>query len=146
MTKGGLRGGTWWRGTVGSRVRCKWSCAGAGAVRGNQDPGHHQIAENTMGKNKAKGQKQINVFHVANKKIMKAKSKAKPVTTSLKKINIVNNEKVNMVNKVFSEVQKEVKQLSKPISSDSSKKHQIPRPLEDEPANVDAATNLLSQL
>ncbi|XP_020663758.3 ribosomal biogenesis factor isoform X2 [Pogona vitticeps] len=99
-----------------------------------------------MGKNKAKGQKQINVFHVANKKIMKAKSKAKPVTTSLKKINIVNNEKVNMVNKVFSEVQKEVKQLSKPISSDSSKKHQIPRPLEDEPANVDAATNLLSQL
>nr|XP_020663760.1 uncharacterized protein C8orf59 homolog isoform X3 [Pogona vitticeps] len=51
MTKGGLRSGTWWRGTVGSRVRCKWSCAGAGAVRGsggrgNQDPGHHQIAEN----------------------------------------------------------------------------------------------------
>ncbi|XP_062986978.1 ribosomal biogenesis factor [Elgaria multicarinata webbii] len=99
-----------------------------------------------MGKNKAKGQKQKNVFHVANKKIMKTKSKTKPVTTSLKKINIVNDEKVNMVNKVFTEVQKEVKQLSKAIPAASSKMIQIPKPLEGEAANVDAATNLLSQL
>ncbi|XP_061458396.1 ribosomal biogenesis factor [Rhineura floridana] len=99
-----------------------------------------------MGKNKAKGQKQINVFHVANKKIAKAKSKAKPVTTSLKKINIVNDEKVNMVNKIFTEVQKEVKQLSKAILSDPPKRHQISKTLDCEPANVDAAANLLSQL
>ncbi|XP_062836282.1 ribosomal biogenesis factor isoform X2 [Anolis carolinensis] len=80
-----------------------------------------------MGKNKAKGQKQMNVFHVANRKITKVKSKTKPVTTSLKKINIVNDEKVNTVNKVFAEVQKEVKQLSKAIASDSSKRTQRER-------------------
>lgn len=39
-----------------------------------------------MGKNKGKGQKQKNVFHVANKNITKAKSKTKPVTTNLKKV------------------------------------------------------------
>nr|XP_060631535.1 ribosomal biogenesis factor isoform X1 [Anolis sagrei ordinatus] len=99
-----------------------------------------------MGKNKAKGQKQMNVFHVANRKIMKAKSKTKPVTTSLKKINIVNDEKVNTVNKVFTEVQKEVKQLSKAIASNSSKRTQVPKTMEGEPANVEAAANLLSQL
>ncbi|XP_053100454.1 ribosomal biogenesis factor isoform X3 [Hemicordylus capensis] len=99
-----------------------------------------------MGKNKAKGQKQKNVFQVANKKIMKIKHKAKPVTTSLKKINIVNAEKVNLVNKVFTEVQKEVQQLSKAPSLDSPKNCPIPKPLEGEPANVDAAANLLSQL
>ncbi|XP_042319562.1 ribosomal biogenesis factor [Sceloporus undulatus] len=99
-----------------------------------------------MGKNKAKTQKQKNIFHVANRKITKAKSKAKPVTTSLKKINIVNEEKVNTANKVFTEVQKEVRQLSKAILSDSSKMNEIPKALEAEPANVDAAANLLSQL
>ncbi|KAJ6663915.1 hypothetical protein lerEdw1_008869 [Lerista edwardsae] len=99
-----------------------------------------------MGKNKAKGQKQKNVFQVANKKITKPKSKAKPVMTSLKKINILNDEKVNMVNKVFTEVQKEGKQFSKAPASDSPKSHLIPKPLEIEPANVDAAVNLLSQL
>ncbi|CAI5779302.1 ribosomal biogenesis factor [Podarcis raffonei] len=99
-----------------------------------------------MGKNKGKSQKPMNVFHVANKKIAKVKRKAKPVTTNLKKINIVNDEKVNMVNKVFTEVQKEVKQLSKAISSDSPKSFQIPKAMEGEPANVDTATDLLSQL
>nr|XP_056710010.1 ribosomal biogenesis factor [Euleptes europaea] len=99
-----------------------------------------------MGKNKAKGQKQKNVFQVANKNITKAKSKAKPVTTSLKKINIVNDEKVNTVNKIFTEVQKEVKQLSKATASDLPKRHLVPKTTEREPTNVDAATNLLSQL
>ncbi|XP_066478884.1 ribosomal biogenesis factor [Tiliqua scincoides] len=98
-----------------------------------------------MGKNKAKGQKQRNVFQVANKKITKPKSKTKPVMTSLKKINILNDEKVNMVNKVFIEVQKEGKPFSKAPASDSPKE-QIPKPLTVEPANVDAAVNLLSQL
>ncbi|XP_048366999.1 ribosomal biogenesis factor [Sphaerodactylus townsendi] len=99
-----------------------------------------------MGKNKAKGQKQKNVFHVANKNLTKAKSKAKPVTTSLKKINIVNDEKVNRINKLFTEVQKEVKQLSKATASDLPKRHWIPKSPEREPIHVDAATNLLSQL
>ncbi|XP_060099534.1 ribosomal biogenesis factor [Heteronotia binoei] len=99
-----------------------------------------------MGKSKGKGQKQKNVFHVANKNITKAKSKAKPVTTSLKKINIVNDEKVTMVNKIFTQVQKEVKQLSKAASSDPPKRHLIQESPEREPPNVDAATNLLSHL
>ncbi|XP_053100453.1 ribosomal biogenesis factor isoform X2 [Hemicordylus capensis] len=116
--------------------RRTWSRAGSSCFE-------RQVA---MGKNKAKGQKQKNVFQVANKKIMKIKHKAKPVTTSLKKINIVNAEKVNLVNKVFTEVQKEVQQLSKAPSLDSPKNCPIPKPLEGEPANVDAAANLLSQL
>uniref|UniRef100_A0A6B2F0C2 Ribosomal biogenesis factor n=2 Tax=Bothriechis TaxID=44726 RepID=A0A6B2F0C2_BOTNI len=99
-----------------------------------------------MGKNKVKGLKQANVFHIANKKILKAKSKAKPVATNLKKINIVNDEKVHKIDKVFTEIQKNVKQLSKTVPSDSSKKLQIPMSQEDKPANVDAAANLLSQL
>uniref|UniRef100_A0A1W7RIU5 Putative C8orf59-like protein n=1 Tax=Agkistrodon contortrix contortrix TaxID=8713 RepID=A0A1W7RIU5_AGKCO len=99
-----------------------------------------------MGKNKVKGLKQANVFHIANKKILKAKSKAKPVATNLKKINIVNDEKVHKIDKVFTEIQKNVKQLSKTVPSESSKKLQIPMSQEDKPANVDAAANLLSQL
>nr|XP_026239599.1 uncharacterized protein C8orf59 homolog isoform X2 [Urocitellus parryii] len=38
-----------------------------------------------MGKNKLRGQKPRNVFHIASQKNFKAKNKAKPVTTSLKK-------------------------------------------------------------
>uniref|UniRef100_A0A8D0HEV1 Ribosomal biosis factor n=1 Tax=Sphenodon punctatus TaxID=8508 RepID=A0A8D0HEV1_SPHPU len=102
--------------------------------------------ESAMGKSKAKGQKQKNVFHIANKKNLKPKNKAKPVTTSLKKINFVNEEKVSMVNKAFTEVQKEVKLLSKNISSEPPKAQMFSKPLESEPANVDAATSLLSQL
>ncbi|XP_063155521.1 ribosomal biogenesis factor [Candoia aspera] len=99
-----------------------------------------------MGKNKVKGLKQTNVFHIANKKILKAKSKAKPVASNLKKINIVNDEKVREINKVFTEIQKNVKQLSKAVPSDSAKRLQIPKSQEDKPANVDAAADLLSQL
>uniref|UniRef100_A0A8C5RYP2 Ribosomal biosis factor n=1 Tax=Laticauda laticaudata TaxID=8630 RepID=A0A8C5RYP2_LATLA len=99
-----------------------------------------------MGKNKAKGLKQANVFHIANKKILKVKSKTKPVATNLKKINIVNDEKVHKIDKVFTEIQKNVKQLSKTVPSVSSKKLQIPMSQEDKPANVDAAANLFSQL
>uniref|UniRef100_A0A8C8VH84 Ribosomal biogenesis factor n=1 Tax=Pelusios castaneus TaxID=367368 RepID=A0A8C8VH84_9SAUR len=78
-----------------------------------------------MGKSKAKGPKPKSVFQVASPRLLKAKHKAKPVTTNLKKINIVNDEKVRMVNKAFTEVQKEVKQLSKGISSKSQKRHQV---------------------
>ncbi|XP_023601916.1 uncharacterized protein C8orf59 homolog isoform X3 [Myotis lucifugus] len=46
-----------------------------------------KVAEDmeTMAKNKWKGQKPRNVFHVASQKHFKGKSKAKPVTTNLKK-------------------------------------------------------------
>uniref|UniRef100_A0A8C7E288 Ribosomal biogenesis factor n=1 Tax=Naja naja TaxID=35670 RepID=A0A8C7E288_NAJNA len=47
-----------------------------------------------MGKNKAKGLKQANVFHIANKKILKAKSKTKPVATNLKKIPMSQEDKL----------------------------------------------------
>ncbi|KYO48339.1 uncharacterized protein LOC102560125 [Alligator mississippiensis] len=97
-----------------------------------------------MGKSRAKVPRLQSVFHVANSKLRKAK--AKRVTTGLKKINIVNNEKISMVDKAFTEVQKEVKQLSKGISAESQKGHLVSKPLESEPANVDAATDLLSQL
>ncbi|XP_021552220.1 ribosomal biogenesis factor-like isoform X2 [Neomonachus schauinslandi] len=42
-----------------------------------------------MAKNKLRGQKSRNVFHIASQKNFKSKNKAKPVTTNLKKINIL---------------------------------------------------------
>ncbi|XP_057581082.1 ribosomal biogenesis factor-like isoform X2 [Hippopotamus amphibius kiboko] len=42
-----------------------------------------------MAKNKLRGQKSRNVFHIASQKSFKVKNKAKPVTTNLKKINIL---------------------------------------------------------
>uniref|UniRef100_A0A2K5DCI1 Ribosomal biogenesis factor n=1 Tax=Aotus nancymaae TaxID=37293 RepID=A0A2K5DCI1_AOTNA len=39
-----------------------------------------------MAKNKLRGPKSRNVFHIASQKNFKAKNKAKPVTTNLKKI------------------------------------------------------------
>ncbi|XP_027443060.1 ribosomal biogenesis factor-like isoform X2 [Zalophus californianus] len=53
-----------------------------------------------MAKNKLRGQKSWNVFHIASQKNFK--NKAKPVTTNLKKINILipqqchENEPVNV--------------------------------------------------
>ncbi|XP_032773311.1 ribosomal biogenesis factor-like isoform X2 [Rattus rattus] len=65
-----------------------------------------------MAKNKLKGRKSRNEFHIASHKTLKAKNKAKPVTTNLKKINIMNPEKHH----------------------------------ENEPANADEVTRLMSQL
>uniref|UniRef100_A0A4X1TLV2 Ribosomal biogenesis factor n=1 Tax=Sus scrofa TaxID=9823 RepID=A0A4X1TLV2_PIG len=48
-----------------------------------------------VARNKLRGQKSRNVFHIASQKGFKVKNKAKPVTTNLKKINIVNEEKVD---------------------------------------------------
>ncbi|XP_057606199.1 ribosomal biogenesis factor-like isoform X2 [Hippopotamus amphibius kiboko] len=42
-----------------------------------------------MAKNKLSGWKSRSVFHVASQKSFKVKNKAKPVTTNLKKINIL---------------------------------------------------------
>ncbi|EFB24161.1 hypothetical protein PANDA_005080, partial [Ailuropoda melanoleuca] len=39
-----------------------------------------------MAKNKLRGQKSRNVFHIASQKNFKSKNKAKPVTTNLKKV------------------------------------------------------------
>ncbi|XP_048214988.1 ribosomal biogenesis factor isoform X2 [Perognathus longimembris pacificus] len=100
-----------------------------------------------MAKNKLRGQKSRNVFHIASQKNFKAKCKAKPVTTNLKKINIVNEEKINRVNKAFVNIQKELAHFSKGLSLEPLQKELIPqqRP-ENEPVNVDEATRLMAQL
>ncbi|ERE84196.1 ribosomal biogenesis factor isoform X3 [Cricetulus griseus] len=97
-----------------------------------------------MAKNKFKGQKSRNVFHIASQKTFKAKNKAKPVTTNLKKINIMNDEKVNRMNTAFVNIQKELANFSKSLSLKSMQKELQHH--ENEPANVDEATRLMAQL
>ncbi|XP_064409858.1 ribosomal biogenesis factor isoform X2 [Latimeria chalumnae] len=99
-----------------------------------------------MAKNKSRGQKQKNVFQVANNKPTKAKNKAQPVTTNLKKINVKNSDKTTTVNKVFTELQREVKSLSKGTVVEPEKLQQVSRLTSSEQPNVDATTHLLSQL
>ncbi|XP_069322371.1 ribosomal biogenesis factor [Eulemur rufifrons] len=100
-----------------------------------------------MAKNKLRGQKSRNVFHIASQKNFKAKNKAKPVTTNLKKINIMNDEKVKRVNKAFVNIQKELAHFSKGLSLEPVEKELIPQPPhESEPVNVDEATRLMAQL
>lgn len=98
----------------------------------------------TMAKNKLKGQKSRNVFHIATHKTFKAKNKAKPVTTNLKKIKIMNHEKVNRMNRAFVNIQKELANFSKSLSLKSVQKEL--KHHENEPANVDEATRLMAQL
>ncbi|XP_043921929.1 ribosomal biogenesis factor [Protopterus annectens] len=98
-----------------------------------------------MAKNKSKVQKKKDVFQVANKKQMKAKNKAKPVTTNLKKLNALNDEKVSDVNKSFVELQREVKSLSKGCSSEP-KTHQLVCPSDTLEINVEDAAKLFSHL
>ncbi|KAL4842675.1 hypothetical protein H8958_015966, partial [Nasalis larvatus] len=98
----------------------------------------------TMGKNKLRGPKSRNVFHIASQKNFKAKNKAKPVTTNLKKINIMNDEKVNRVNKAFVNVQKELAHFSKGPSVAPLQK-ELQRH-ESKPVNVDEATKLMALL
>ncbi|XP_027442591.2 ribosomal biogenesis factor-like isoform X1 [Zalophus californianus] len=100
----------------------------------------------TMAKNKLRGQKSRNVFHIASQKNFKSKNKAKPVTTNLK-INIVNDEKVNRVNKAFVDIQKEPAHFSKGLSLGPLQKQLIPQQChKNEPVNVDEATRLMAQL
>ncbi|XP_003799382.1 uncharacterized protein C8orf59 homolog isoform X1 [Otolemur garnettii] len=100
-----------------------------------------------MTKNKLRGQKSRNVFHIASQKNFKAKSKAKPVTTNLKKTNIMNGEKVNRVKKAFVNIQKELAHFSKGPSLEPVQKELIPqRRRESEPVNVDEATKLMALL
>lgn len=93
-----------------------------------------------MAKNKLRGQKSRNVFHIASQKNFKVKNKAKPVTTNLKKINIVNDEKVNRMNKAFVDIQKELAHFSRCLSLEPLQKQLIPPQCqENEPVNVDEA-------
>ena len=80
-----------------------------------------------MAKNKLRGQKSRNVFHIASQKSFKVKNKAKPVTTNLKKINIMNDEKVNRVNKAFIDIQKELANFSKGLSLEPLQKQLVSR-------------------
>ncbi|XP_012368115.1 uncharacterized protein C8orf59 homolog [Octodon degus] len=100
-----------------------------------------------MVKNKIRGQKSKNIFHIASQKNFKSKNKAKPVTTNLKKINIVNDEKVHRMNNTFVNIQKELAHFSKSLTLEPHKKELINQPHhENEPANVDEATSLMIQL
>ncbi|XP_008063414.1 uncharacterized protein C8orf59 homolog [Carlito syrichta] len=103
----------------------------------------------TMAKNKYLEQKAriISVLQMASQKHFKSKNKAKPVTTNLKKINIMNEEKVNRVNKAFVNIQKELAHFSKGLSLEPQQKELIPQQRhESEPVNVDEATRLMAQL
>ncbi|KAK6299837.1 hypothetical protein J4Q44_G00298700 [Coregonus suidteri] len=103
------------------------------------------ILEVIMAKNKQKGKRQQNVFRVANKQT-KQKNKAKPVTSTLKHINAVKNEKVENLNKIFTEVQRDVKSVSKCTAPEPRKPTQVVREAPKESANVDSAAQLFSQL
>ncbi|XP_051538386.1 ribosomal biogenesis factor [Myxocyprinus asiaticus] len=98
-----------------------------------------------MAKNKQKGKKQQNVFQVANRQ-SKPKSKAKPVKTSLKHINTLKNDKVENLNQIFTEVQRDVKSISKSTCSDPKKGQKLIREAPREQVNVDNAAQLFSQL
>ncbi|XP_067233474.1 ribosomal biogenesis factor [Chanodichthys erythropterus] len=98
-----------------------------------------------MGKNKQRGKKQQNVFQVASKQ-SKPKTKAKPVKTSLKHINTLRNEKVENLNQMFTEVQRDVKSISKSTSNEPKKGQKVVREAPREAVNVDGAAQLFSQL
>ncbi|XP_040849667.1 ribosomal biogenesis factor [Ochotona curzoniae] len=120
------------------RCKCSW-CLWNSSCR--------RLELKTMAKNKLRGQKCRNVFHIASQNNFKAKNKAKPVTTSLKKINIVNEDKVNRVNKAFINIQKELAHFAKGLSLEPLQKELIPQQShENEPVNVDEATRLMAQL
>ncbi|XP_068438380.1 ribosomal biogenesis factor-like [Clinocottus analis] len=97
-----------------------------------------------MGKNKQKGSKQKNVFAVSSKHMKhKNKTKAKPVTTTLKHMKAVKNEKVENLNQIFTEVQRDVTSISKSVAPETKK---VVREPPKEPVNVDNAAQLFSQL
>uniref|UniRef100_A0A665X972 Si:ch211-282b22.1 n=1 Tax=Echeneis naucrates TaxID=173247 RepID=A0A665X972_ECHNA len=104
------------------------------------------LSPGNMGKNKQKGKKQKNVFQVANKH-SKNKNKARPVTTTLKHINAVKNEKVESLNQIFTEVQRDCKSISKTVTPEPKKKQpQVVKEPPRESVNVDSAAQLFSQL
>ncbi|XP_047408001.1 ribosomal biogenesis factor-like [Sciurus carolinensis] len=98
-----------------------------------------------MTKNKLRGQKFRNVFHIASQKNFKTKNKEKPIITNLRKMNIVNDETINQVNKGFVNLQKELAHFSKDLSLELLQKELSPWHHENEPVNVDKAKRLMAQ-
>lgn len=98
-----------------------------------------------MAKNKPKAKKAKNVFKVSNKET-KHKNKAKPVTTNLKHIKAMKNEKVESLNQTFSEVQRDVQSVSKCTAPVPMKATQVTRKEPQESVNVDNAAQLFSSL
>ncbi|CAL8398998.1 unnamed protein product [Arctogadus glacialis] len=103
------------------------------------------VLRSVMGKNKPRVKKQQNVFQVANKQ-GKSKNKAKRVKTSLKQMNAVKHEKVENLNQIFTEVQRDVKSISKSVAPAPQKPMQTVREPPKEAVNVDSAAQLFSQL
>ncbi|XP_012383022.1 ribosomal biogenesis factor-like [Dasypus novemcinctus] len=100
-----------------------------------------------MAKDKLRGTKFRNVFHIVSQKNFKTKNKAKPVTTNLKKINIVNDEKVHRVNKAFIDIQKELACFLKGFCLEPLQKQPSPQQYDEKkPVNVDEVTRLMAQL
>ncbi|XP_005042316.1 PREDICTED: uncharacterized protein C8orf59 homolog [Ficedula albicollis] len=101
-----------------------------------------------MAKGRSGAPKAGSVFRIARSGVLraKAKGKARPVTSGLRQINIKNAEKVSAINKAFAEVQQEIRQLSQGTTAEPQKTQQVSTNAEEEPANVDSATSLLSQL
>ncbi|XP_023972658.1 ribosomal biogenesis factor-like [Physeter macrocephalus] len=100
-----------------------------------------------MAKNKLRGQKSRNVFHRASQKTLRLKNTAKPVTTNLKKINIVNDEEVNRVETASVDIQKEPAHFFKGLSLEPLQKQLIPQQChKNEPVNGEEATRLMAQL
>ncbi|KAJ8010136.1 hypothetical protein DPEC_G00071850 [Dallia pectoralis] len=97
-----------------------------------------------MAKNKQKSKKQTNVFRVTNKH--GKKNQAKPVTSNLKHITSGKTEKVESLNKIFTEVQMDVRSLSKSTATKPKQASQVVHKAQKEPANVDNATQMFSQL
>ena len=71
----------------------------------------------TITSNKLRGQKSRNAFHIASQKSFKTKDKTKPITTTPKKINIVNDENVDKLSKAFVDIYKEPAYFSTAESS-----------------------------
>ncbi|XP_073406674.1 ribosomal biogenesis factor [Dendrobates tinctorius] len=98
-----------------------------------------------MAKSKGRGHKQKNVFHIANTKSVKAKNKAKPVKSNLKKINAATSDKISKVNEAFTKLHKNVAQI-KTMPAAEPKKCQISRPAPAAPIDIENATELFSNL
>nr|XP_009002871.1 ribosomal biogenesis factor [Callithrix jacchus] len=108
--------------------------------------------------NKLRGQKSTSVFHTASRKRFKAKNKAKPVTSNLKKTNAMNDEKVSRADEAFIfknrnhfctnliNVQERFAHFLKGLSPEPLQKELIlQQHHENKPVNIDEATKLMAQ-
>ncbi|XP_012859761.1 ribosomal biogenesis factor-like [Echinops telfairi] len=104
-------------------------------------------APKTEAKNKLRGQKARNVFRIASHRNLKYKIKAKSVSTNLRKINNVNDENSEGVNKVFLNIQEEPTHFSKGLALEHLQKQLVPQQhQENGSVNAAEATSLVAQL